>query len=274
MTGWAKRAKRLARQLREMMKPESSPNNTIWAGLRSLCTFASDSASEEDGRSPRQRGEHSFASSSADGEVRLSAAESRINPDFARQNRWSERGRPSQKDLSCGAISAASSKTDPPGTLRRTEDANPSSRQNLFTRSSSGKWGGCFGSTQLSELDLLLEREKAKRPSRAISKWYYITAYIVNDIMNGTFVLLPFVMSYNGWLGGIMLIWFIAGLNYYVAGLVWRMSQIFPGAVTMGDLSYYLLRSPLAMFVVFVLGYGLIFTTTGQQLSMAALTFQ
>ena len=68
-------------------------------------------------------------------------------------------------------------------------------------------------STLLSfRVDLLRDREKAKRPTRDIAMWIPVTLYILNDVLNGTFTLIPFIalsvsiMGLNGWIGGLGII--------------------------------------------------------------------
>ncbi len=130
-------------------------------------------------------------------------------------------------------------------------------------------------STLLSfRVDLLRDREKAKRPTRDIAMWIPVTLYILNDVLNGTFTLIPFIMGLNGWIGGLGIIWLMGLVGYYTSNLLYRMSIVFPGAVSMGDLSYYLNRSVFGMTVTFILAYLLMFLTSSQQLSMAASMFQ
>ena len=50
-------------------------------------------------------------------------------------------------------------------------------------------------------------------------------------------------MGLNGWIGGLGIIWLMGLVGYYTSNLLYRMSIVFPGAVSMGDLSYYLNRS-------------------------------
>ena len=120
----------------------------------------------------------------------------------------------------------------------------------------------------------LKTREKFKRPSRGIARWLPVFIYILNDICNGAFTNIPSVMLYSGWIGGLLLLWSMGALNYYCCHLLYRMQRVFPGAVTMGDMSFYITRSGLAMSVTFFLAYGLMFLTSGQQLSMAGTMFQ
>ena len=113
-----------------------------------------------------------------------------------------------------------------------------------------------------------------QRPFRAIPSWVPVFLYILNDIINGQFVTLPYIMNLHGWIGGLLLLWSMGAINYYCCHLLYRMQRVFPGAVTLGDLSFYILRSGLAMGVTFFLAYGLMFLTTTQQIAMAAASFQ
>ena len=126
----------------------------------------------------------------------------------------------------------------------------------------------------LDTSSLLMRRERFKRPLRGIARWVPVVFFIANDIINGSFVTLPYLMNLHGWIGGLVLLWFLSGINYYCCHLLFRFQRIFPGAVTMGDLAYYVTRSRLAMGVTFFLAYGLMFLTTTQQMAMAAVVFQ
>ena len=86
-----------------------------------------------------------------------------------------------------------------------------------------------------------------QRPFRAIPSWVPVFLYILNDIINGQFVTLPYIMNLHGWIGGLLLLWSMGALNYYCCHLLYRMQRVFPGAVTMGDMSFYITRSGLAM---------------------------
>ena len=125
-----------------------------------------------------------------------------------------------------------------------------------------------------SSWPLFRRRERFKRPSRRIARWLPVFIYILNDIINGSFTAIPFVMSFAGWIGGLLLLWSMGALNYYCCHLLYRMRRVFPGAVTLGDLAYYITRSGLAMGATFILAYGLMFMTSSQQLSMAGTMFQ
>ena len=91
-----------------------------------------------------------------------------------------------------------------------------------------------------------------QRPFRAIPSWVPVFLYILNDIINGQFVTLPYIMNLHGWIGGLLLLWSMGAINYYCCHLLYRMQRVFPGAVTLGDLSSYILRSGLAMGVTFL----------------------
>ena len=117
------------------------------------------------------------------------------------------------------------------------------------------------------------DRDKAKQPSRGIARYAGVTLFIVNDVVHGTWVLIPFLMGFNGWTGGLLLMLLVGFVNYYCCDLLFRMSRVFRGAVTFGDLAFYITRSPALMFLTFVLSYGLVFTTLSQQLSMGANIF-
>ena len=127
-----------------------------------------------------------------------------------------------------------------------------------------------LGSLRAPRGAVLDAREHDKKPIRDIATWLPVTLYILNDVLNGTFTLLPYVMAFNGWIGGLAIIWGIGCINYYVGNVLYRCSQIFPGAVSLGDLSYYLTRSTAVMVLTFLLSYLLMFTTNAQQFTMAA----
>ena len=131
-----------------------------------------------------------------------------------------------------------------------------------------------LGSLRAPRGAVLDAREHDKKPIRDIATWLPVTLYILNDVLNGTFTLIPYIMGFNGWIAGIAVIWMMGLVGYYTSNLLYRMSIVFPGAVSMGDLSYYLNRSVFGMTVTFILAYLLMFLTSSQQLSMAASMFQ
>ena len=55
-------------------------------------------------------------------------------------------------------------------------------------------------------------------------------------------------------------------LNLYVTHLLWKCANIFPGAISIGDLVYYLTRSAWAMYITFFFVNFTIALTLGYQI--------
>ena len=222
----------------------------------------------------------------------------RLNPALRKKMKWNLTKTPQNIDLGPGMACATDAHDDTPTRIvkpLKEEQQNPYSLFHTTFHSSgdsqsnrTSQSGANLNSSKVSSVGqdtsssstlsfdnaFLRDREKAKRPTRDIAMWIPVTLYILNDVLNGTFTLIPYIMGFNGWIAGIAVIWMMGLVGYYTSNLLYRMSIVFPGAVSMGDLSYYLNRSVFGMTVTFILAYLLMFLTSSQQLSMAASMFQ
>ena len=90
--------------------------------------------------------------------------------------------------------------------------------------------------------------------------------YIINDAVGAWLILYSSIMlGMYGWILGMFILIFLWPLNLYTAHLLWRCRNVFPGAISIGDLVYYLTRSPVAMYVtVFFVNVTILLTLASQ----------
>merc|ERR1711934_466319 len=103
----------------------------------------------------------------------------------------------------------------------------------------------------LSRDATLYEREANKMPPKR-TKWWQVTLYIINDTIGAWLILFSSIsLALYGWVLGMLILVFMWPLNMYAAHLLWRCRNVFPGAISIGDLVFYLTRSTIAMYVTF-----------------------
>ena len=92
------------------------------------------------------------------------------------------------------------------------------------------------------------ERNVHKMPPKR-TEWWQVTLYIINEVVGGWILLYSSViMGMYGWVLGVILLILVWPLQLYTAHLLWRCRNVFHGAISIGDLVYYLTRSPAAMY--------------------------
>ena len=101
--------------------------------------------------------------------------------------------------------------------------------------------------------------------------WWQVTLYIINDVI-GAWVILysSTLLAIYGWILGIALLIAVWPLHMYTAHLLWRCRNVFPGAISIGDLVFYVTRSPAAMYVAFFFVDLCILVTLSSQMATAA----
>ena len=109
------------------------------------------------------------------------------------------------------------------------------------------------------------KREKNKMPPKR-TQWWQVTLYIINDAVGAWLILYSsIILGMYGWILGMFILIFLWPLNLYTAHLLWRCRNVFPGAISIGDLVYYLTRSPVAMYVtVFFVNVTILLTLASQ----------
>ena len=106
-------------------------------------------------------------------------------------------------------------------------------------------------------------------PSR--TRWWQVTLYIINDAVGSWLVYFsPILLGMWGWVLGILILILMWPLNLYTAHLLWRCRNAFPGAISIGDLVFYVTRSPAAMYVAFFFVDLCILVTLSSQMATAA----
>ena len=92
------------------------------------------------------------------------------------------------------------------------------------------------------------ERNVHKMPPKR-TEWWQVTLYIINEVIGGWILLYSSViLGMYGWVLGVILLILVWPLQLYTAHLLWRCRNVFHGAISIGDLVYYLTRSPAAMY--------------------------
>mmetsp|Transcript_9653 Transcript_9653/g.34469 ORF Transcript_9653/g.34469 Transcript_9653/m.34469 type:complete len:624 (+) Transcript_9653:105-1976(+) len=106
-------------------------------------------------------------------------------------------------------------------------------------------------------------------PSR--TRWWQVTLYIINDVIGAWVILFSsYILAIYGWILGIALLVAVWPLHMYTAHLLWRCRNIFPGAISIGDLVFYVTRSPAAMYIAFFFVNLCILMTLSSQMGTAA----
>ncbi|UPQ98766.1 amino acid transporter domain-containing protein [Chloropicon primus] len=107
--------------------------------------------------------------------------------------------------------------------------------------------------------------------SRHLARWWQVTLYIINEVVVAWLLLYSsYLLGVWGWALGIV---FIVGLwlmNMYAAHLLWRCRNVFPGAISIGDLVYYVTKSPIAMYATFFVVNVFILLVLANQIYSAA----
>ena len=122
----------------------------------------------------------------------------------------------------------------------------------------------------LSRDATLYEREANKMPPKR-TKWWQVTLYIINDTIGAWLILFSSIsLALYGWVLGMLILVFLWPLNLYTAHLLWRCRNVFPGAISIGDLVFYLTRSTIAMYITFFFVNATILLTLASQMDTAA----
>ena len=101
--------------------------------------------------------------------------------------------------------------------------------------------------------------------------WWQVTLYIINDVIGAWVILFSsYMLAIYGWILGIALLVAVWPLHMYTAHLLWRCRNIFPGAISIGDLVFYVTRSPAAMYIAFFFVNLCILMTLSSQMGTAA----
>ena len=113
-------------------------------------------------------------------------------------------------------------------------------------------------------------REKNKMPPKRTT-WWQVTLYIINDVI-GAFLILysSVILGMYGWVLGLLILILMWPLNLYTAHLLWRCRNAFPGAISIGDLVFYVTRSSVAMYFTFAFVNATILLTLASQIDSAA----
>ena len=96
--------------------------------------------------------------------------------------------------------------------------------------------------------------------------WWQVTLYIINDVI-GAFLILysSVILGMYGWVLGLLILILMWPLNLYTAHLLWRCRNVFPGAISIGDLVFYVTRSSVAMYAAFFFANLCILITLSNQ---------
>ena len=106
-------------------------------------------------------------------------------------------------------------------------------------------------------------------PSR--TRWWQVTLYIINDAVGSWLVYFsPILLGMWGWVLGLLILILMWPLNLYTAHLLWRCRNAFPGAISIGDLVFYVTRSSVAMYATFSFANLCILITLSNQMFTAA----
>jgi hypothetical protein len=114
------------------------------------------------------------------------------------------------------------------------------------------------------------KREKHKMPPKRTT-WWQVTLYIINDTVGAWLILYSaIILGLYGWIVGLLLLVLFWPLNLYAAHVLWRCRNVFPGAISLGDLVFYLTRSTFAMYLTFFLVNATILLTLASQIETAS----
>lgn len=208
----------------------------------------------------------------------------RLKPSYRRRNRLTAPGLAEKVVLDLGGSSKEGSHGS--GSMLTplasdTQDVlnvvTPRSRIANQNRLFSNAWGPSwvrriFDSCRYSMLRLSNEsyRESQKMPARKV-RWWQVTLYLLNDIIGGWLILYSgIILGMYGWVTGLVLLTVLWPINIFGAHLLWRCSKIFPGAISIGDLVFYLTRSTLAMWFTFLIVNVTILLTLAAQVKIVA----
>ncbi|QDZ19553.1 amino acid transporter domain-containing protein [Chloropicon primus] len=140
----------------------------------------------------------------------------------------------------------------------------------LFKGSSKSSEASHVNMEPLSRDATLYTRETNKMPPKR-TKWWQVTLYIINDTIGAWLILYSsIILGMYGWILGIVLLLALWPLNLYAAHLLWRCRNVFPGAISIGDLVYYVTKSPIAMYATFFFVNATILLTLASQIDSAA----
>jgi hypothetical protein len=119
--------------------------------------------------------------------------------------------------------------------------------------------------------DSELQRAQALKMPPQRASWGQVTLYLVNDTIGAWLTLYgAVILSMYGWVAGLLILVLAWPLNLYAAHLLWRCRNVFPGAISLGDLVYYLTRSAFAMYTAFFFVNITILGTLAFQIESAA----
>uniref|UniRef100_A0A7S2T218 Amino acid transporter transmembrane domain-containing protein n=1 Tax=Chloropicon primus TaxID=1764295 RepID=A0A7S2T218_9CHLO len=140
----------------------------------------------------------------------------------------------------------------------------------LFKGSSKSSEASHVNMEPLSRDATLYTRETNKMPPKR-TKWWQVTLYIINDTIGAWLILYSsIILGMYGWILGIVLLLALWPLNLYAAHLLWRCRNVFPGAISIGDLVYYVTKSPIAMYATFFVVNVFILLVLANQIYSAA----
>ena len=127
-------------------------------------------------------------------------------------------------------------------------------------------------STDLSSIrDTSMKKREAHKMPPKRTTWWQVTLYIINDTVGAWLILFSsIILGMYGWILGLVILVGMWPLNLYTAHLLWRCRNVFPGAISIGDLVYYLTRSTFAMYTAFFLINATIFLTLASQIETAS----
>jgi len=152
----------------------------------------------------------------------------------------------------CGLFSCLRKKRNNSQSI--SSDQLPSTSSELDSRSTTNK-----------STERMVTRNMYKIPPKKC-RWWQVTLYIINDVV-GAWLLLygSLMLGMYGWVLGLIILILVYPANLYTAHLLWRCRNVFPGAISIGDLVYYLSRSPLAMyFVMFIVNFTILLNLSSQ----------
>merc|ERR1712054_597358 len=132
------------------------------------------------------------------------------------------------------------------------------------------KTSGCFGTGKNVGLEI---REEYKMPPKRV-KWWHVTLFLLNDInMAWLMIFSAMILGTNGWILGMLILVALWPVNLYTAHLLWRCRNIFPGAISIGDLVYYISHSSWAMYITFFFVNFTIALTLAYSIAVASSNF-
>ena len=112
--------------------------------------------------------------------------------------------------------------------------------------------------------------QELKMPPKRASLWQ-VSLYLTNDTIGAWLTLYgAVILAMYGYITGLLILVLAWPLNVYTAHLLWRCRNVFPGAISIGDLVYYLTRSHAAMYTAFFFVNITILGTLAFQIEAAA----